>query len=86
MGTRTHLFCVKLAEKNEVKDNYPLEKGQSSPNFCIFTQMNNLQDKTIVTQRSHPNTEVACIIKWTTSGEPPVASRSQWLSYFRRIK
>ena len=42
MGTRTPLFCDKLAEKNEVKDDYPLEKGQNSPNFCIFTKMNDL--------------------------------------------
>jgi len=31
MGTRTPLFCDKLAEKNEVKDYYPLEKGQNIP-------------------------------------------------------
>ena len=42
MGTRTPLFCDKLTEKNEVKDDYTLEKGQNSHNFCIFTQMNNL--------------------------------------------
>ena len=35
MDTRTPLFCNKQAEKNTVKDDYPLEKGQNCPNFEV---------------------------------------------------
>ena len=37
-------------------------------NWCMFTQMVLM----VVSFKSQPNYFKACLIKWTTSGEPPV--------------
>ena len=69
-----------MAEKNEVKDAYPPQKVKKPPKYLYFDKNVSFASKTLLTSRIHPKTWEAQIIKWTTSGVPPVHLKSQQVS------
>ena len=61
-----------MAEKNEFKDANPPKRVQKSPKLVHVHTKVLYASRTVVTFKSHPKSFKACLIKWTTSGEPLV--------------
>ena len=62
-----------MAEKKEIKDANPSKTVQKSPKLVHVHTNVSYASRTVVTFKSHPK---ACLIKWTTSGEPPVCLKT----------
>ena len=52
----------------------PLKQFKNHQNWCMFTQM--FAPRKVLTFKSHPKRSLAYLIKWTTSGEPPVGLKT----------
>ena len=66
-----------MAEKKEIKDANPSKKTvQKSPKLVHVHTNVSYASRTVVTFKSHPKCLKACLIKWTTSGEPPVGLKT----------
>ena len=76
MSTKTYLFYQKMAEKKEIKDANPSKTVQKSPKLVHVHTNVSYASRTVVTFKSHPKCLKACLIKWTTSGEPPVGLKT----------
>ena len=77
MSTETYLLYQKKAEKKEFKDaNRPQKVQKSLKLVHVYTNVS-FASRTVVTFISHPKCSQACLIKWTTSGEPPVGLKTQ---------
>ena len=61
-----------MAEKKEIKDANPSKTVKKSPKLVHVHTNVSYASRTVVTFISHPKCLNACLIKWTTSGEPPV--------------
>ena len=73
MGKKSSLFSQKMAEKNR-----PHSKRRKQQKMLYVHTKLFFASRTVVALRIHPKTSEAYFTKWTTTGEPPVSSRSPW--------
>ena len=70
------LVCPKITEKHEFKDTYPPQKGKKPLKLGQLHQNCSFAFRTVLNLKSCLKTFQAYFIKWTVSGDPPVALKS----------
>ena len=77
MSTETYLLYQKKAEKKEFKDANRLQKVQKSLKLVHVYINVSFASRTVVIFIRHDTCFKACLINWTTLGEPPVGLTTQ---------
>ena len=65
-----------MAEKKEFKDAHPPKTVQKSTKLMHVHTNVSYASRTVVSFKSHPKCFKACLIQWTTSGEPLIGLKT----------